>query len=240
MKKITLLVASLLLMSNVNIASEKNVFTGNEEGYHFITDYRDADPIVFKERGVEFFIFLDGQFDFNTQPIVTPTRNRTESMNGTHGAPGVRTVTVSNTYYGPVRGVKVEHDYQGRVRRVGNVFINYDAYGRVKRVGSVYMKYNSFALKQVGGMKIFYNRRGQIMDIVGYVNSSSYGNHYDFDGHGFGNGNGQGHGNGNNNGYDNDSDDEDFYYYKKDGSKVKMDDDDVIEIKRDEKERKRK
>ncbi|WP_339888442.1 hypothetical protein [uncultured Flavobacterium sp.] len=238
MKKITLLVASLLLMSNVTIASEKNVFTGNDEGYRFITDYRDADPIVFKERGIEFFIFLDGQFDFNTQATTAPTRNRTENMNRTHGAPGVRTVSVANSYYGPVKGVKVEHDYQGRVRRVGNVFINYDAYGRVKRVGSVYMKYNSFALKQVGGMKIFYNRRGQIMDIVGYVNSSSYGNHYDFDGHGFGNGNG--HGNGNNNGYDNDSDDEDFYYYKKDGSKVKMDDDDVIEIKRDEKERKRK
>lgn len=237
MKKITLLVASLLLMSNVTIASEKNVFTGNEEGYRFITDYRDADPIVFKERGVEFFIFLDGQFDFNTQPIVTPTRSRTESMNGTYGAPGVRTVTVSNTYYGPARGgVIIQHDNQGRVRRVGNVFINYDAYGRVKRIGSVYMQYNSFALKQVGGMKIIYNRRGQITDIVGFVNSSSYGNHYDFDGHGFGNGNGHG----NNNGYDNDSDDEDFYYYKKDGSKVKMDDDDVIEIKRDEKERKRK
>lgn len=57
MRKITLLVASLLLISNVTIASEKNVFIGNEEGYRFITDYRDADPIVFKERGIEFFIF---------------------------------------------------------------------------------------------------------------------------------------------------------------------------------------
>jgi hypothetical protein len=237
MRKITLLVASLLLMSNITIASEKNVFGANDERYRFITDYRDADPIVFKERGIEFFIFLDGQFDFNTQPTTSGTRNRTENMNRTYGAPGVRTVTVSNTYYGPARGVRVEHDNQGRVRRVGNVFINYDAYGRVKRVGSVYMKYNSFALKQVGGMKIFYNRRGQIIDVTGFVNSSSYGNGYTFNGN-HGNGNGHGYGNGNNNGYDSNSD-EDFYYYKKDGSKVKMDDDDVIEIKRDEKERKK-
>ena len=233
MKKITLLVASLLLISNGTFASEKNVFTGNEEGYRFITDYRDADPIVFKERGIEFFIFLDGQFDFNTQPLVTPTRNRTESMNGTHGAPGVRTVTVSNTYYGPARGgVIIQHDNQGRVRRVGNVFINYDAYGRVKRIGSVYMKYNSFALKQVGNMKIIYNRRGQIIDIVGFVNYSNQNNGYTFGG------NGNGHGNGNNNGYDTNSDD-DFYYYKKDGSKVKMDEADVQEIKKEEIERKR-
>jgi hypothetical protein len=235
MKKITLLVASLLLMSNVTIASEKKVFSAKEEGYRIITDYRDAEPIVFKERGVEFFIFLDGQFDFNTQPTTSRTRNRTEKMNRTYGAPGVRTVTVSNAYYGPARGVIIEHDNQGRVRRVGNVFINYDAYGRVKRVGSVYMKYNSFALKQVGGMQILYNRRGQIIDIIGFINYYNQGNNYDFDGNGHENG----HGNGNNNGYNDDTNEDDYYYYKKDGSKVKMDDSDVIEIKRDEKERKK-
>lgn len=229
MKKITLLVTSLLLMSNATIASDKNVFGANEEGYRFITDYRDAEPIVFIERGIEFFIFLDGQFDFNTQPKTTRIRNRTVNTNRTYGAPGIRTVTVSNTYYGSTRGVIIEHDHQGRVRRVGNVFINYDAYGRVKRVGSVYMKYNSFALKQVGGMKIFYNRRGQIVDVTGFVNPSSYGNGYTFNGS---------QGNGNNNGYDSNFDD-DFYYYRKDGSKVKMDDSDIIEIKRDEKNRKK-
>lgn len=232
MKKITLLVASLLLISNVTIASEKNVFTGNEEGYHFNTNYRDADPIVFKERGIEFFIFLDGQFDFNTQPTTASPRYRTENLNRTHGAPDVRTVTISNSYYGSAAGVRIEHDRQGRVRRVGNVFINYDAYGRVKRVGTVYMQYNSFALKQIGGMKIFYNRRGQIIDITGHVNSSNIGNNYVI------NGNNHGNNYGYNDGY-NTTSDEDFYYYKKDGSKVKMNDTDIIEIKRDEKERKK-
>jgi hypothetical protein len=66
-------------------------------------------------------------------------------------------------------GVKVEHDDFGRVRRVGNVFINYDANDRIKRVGSVYMAYNRFALEQVGDYR-FYNPRGQIVDIVGSVN----------------------------------------------------------------------
>lgn len=225
MKKITLLVASLLLMSNGTIASEKNVFDATDEGYRFITDYRDADPIVFQERGIEFFIFLDGQFDFNTQATISGPRYRAENMNRTFGAPGVRTVNVSNTYYGPARGVRVEHDNQGRVRRVGNVFINYDVFGRVKRIGSVYMKYNSFALKQVGNMRIIYNRRGQIIDVVGFVNFYNQGNNYNFGGNG----------NGNTTNFDLD---EDFYYYRKDGSKVKMDQDDVIEIKREETERK--
>jgi hypothetical protein len=31
-------------------------------------DFRNAEPIVFMERGVEFFVFADGQFDFNTRP----------------------------------------------------------------------------------------------------------------------------------------------------------------------------
>jgi hypothetical protein len=31
----------------------------------------------------------------------------------------------------------VAHDDQGRVRQVGNVFINYDVNDRVKRIGSI-------------------------------------------------------------------------------------------------------
>jgi hypothetical protein len=34
-------------------------------------DFRNAEPIVFMERGVEFFVFADGQFDFNTDHLVT-------------------------------------------------------------------------------------------------------------------------------------------------------------------------
>ncbi len=234
MRKITLLVASLLLMSNATLAEEKKVFSANDEGYRNLADYRNAEPIIFKERGIEFLIFMDGQFDFNTNPSGFGSRTRTENVNRNFGAPGVRTVTVSSSYYGPAAGVRVEHDALGRVRRVGNVFVNYDAFGRVKRIGSVYMKYNSFALKQVGGMKIFYNRRGQIIDVSGFVNSSSYGNGYNFNGNGY-----NFNGNGNNYGYDSNAD-EDFYYYRKDGSKVKMDNTDIIEIKREEKERKNK
>jgi hypothetical protein len=52
-------------------------------------------------------------------------------------------------------GVKVEHDNFGRVRRVGNVFINYDANDRIKRIGLSTWLYNRFALEQVGDYRLF-------------------------------------------------------------------------------------
>ena len=146
-------------------------------------DFRNADPIVFVERGVEFYIFPDGQFDFNTSPsngeMYYKSGRRTSAVNKTYG----RNANVHNRNY----GVKVEHDNRGRVRRVGNVMINYDANDRVKRVGSVYMTYNRYALDRVGDLQIIYNRRGQIVDIVGAVkggrayqysqNNNDYNNH---------------------------------------------------------------
>ncbi len=80
-------------------------------------------------------------------------------------------------------GVRVSHDNLGRVRQVGNVFINYDAFDRVKRIGSVYMSYNRYALERVGGLEIIYNRRGQIVDLIGSVKGgrSVYGSKGDYD-----------------------------------------------------------
>ncbi|WP_310377753.1 hypothetical protein [Flavobacterium sp.] len=201
MKKITLLVASIFLIgSGVANATERN---SNKSP----VDFRNADPIVFSERGVEFYVFADGQFDFNTTPstgdMYYKQGRRTSAVNKTYGTPAV----IRNGNY----GVKIEHDYAGRVRRIGNVFINYDANDRIKRVGSVYMTYNRFALTQVGGLQIIYNRRGQIVDIFGSVKGGrnyQYYQHY-------------------NSGYDNDDDNDqnsgnqDDIYYRTNGSKGK-------------------
>jgi hypothetical protein len=205
MKKITLLVASIFLIgSGVASATEKN------DGRSAV-DFRNADPIVFTERGVEFFIFPDGQFDFNTRPSngdMYYKSGRRNGPNATYGSPA----NFQNRNY----GVKVEHDYKGRVRRVGNVMINYDANDRIKRVGSVYMTYNRFALTQVGGLQIIYNRRGQIVDIFGTVKGGrdyQYSqNNNDENDHDYGN---------------NQNSNEDYNYYKTKGSKAKNEDDKV-------------
>jgi hypothetical protein len=203
MKKITLLVASIFLIgSGVANATERNITKSP-------VDFRNADPIVFSERGVEFYVFADGQFDFNTTPsngdMYYKQGRRTSAVNKTYGTPA----SIRNGNY----GVKIEHDYEGRVRRIGNVFINYDANDRIKRVGSVYMTYNRFALTQVGGLQIIYNRRGQIVDIFGSVKGGRGYQYYQ----------------NNNNGYDNDYDydndqnsgNQDDIYYRSNGSKGK-------------------
>ena len=227
MKKITLLVvASILLVGNMALASENPVFSDNTNRRGYYIDYRDAEPIIFRERGIEFMLFPNGEFDFNTRPS-----GPRYHVNGTNGAPGTR------GYYGPSeRGIRVEHDNFGRIRRVGNVYINYDAFGRVKRIGTIYMSYNSFAVTKVGNMRIVYDRRGRIVDVYGFINHANGGYNYNPGTHYSG---GNGH-------YDDDDDygddynDDDYYYYRKDGSKAKMSDDDVKEIKRETLEVKRK
>ncbi|MFV8342886.1 hypothetical protein [Flavobacterium sp. XS2P39] len=204
MKKITLLVASIFLFGGgVANAAEKTSLTQERR---LPADFRNAEPIVFTERGIEFFVFPDGQLDFNTRPSNGDYKynksNKRGPYNKTYGA---QTNTRNRNY-----GVKVEHDNMGRVRRVGNVSINYDSNDRIKRVGTVYMTYNRYALERVGGLEIIYNRRGQIVDIIGSVkggradqysqNGNDY-NDYEYA----------------NNQNSNDNDD---YYYRTSGQKV--------------------
>jgi hypothetical protein len=218
-KKITLLVvASILLVGSMAYASENQVFSDNTNRRGFYIDYRDAEPIIFKERGIEFMLFPNGEFDFNTRPI----RSRT---NGTTGAP-------RGVYYRTSeRGIRIEHDNFGRVRRVGNVYINYDVFGRVKRIGTIYMSYNSFAVTRIGNMRIIYDRRGRIVNVFGFINYANNGYVYNPRGnHNYGGNGGYGYGDDYEDDYGNDND---YYYYRKDGSKAKMTEEDVNEIKRE-------
>jgi hypothetical protein len=201
-------------------ASEKRVF--DDVGRRFRpVDYRHAEPIVFVERGIEFYVFPNGEFDFNTVRTATPNRPRGNSFNSTFGAPNVHSYNSHRN-----NGVRIEHDHFGRVRKIGNVFINYDAFGRIKRAGSVYMRYNSFALTQVGNLRIVYNRRGQIISVYGTVNGFNHG--YVYNPGGFG-----GNTYYNTNGFNNDDFEGDFYYYRTDGTKAKMAEEDVKEIERE-------
>lgn len=175
--------------------------------------YNFTQPVSFIERGVEFLIFPDGSFDFNTEVFTTyPSNNdyyykrSRRQTNQTYGAPANQLYTGS--------GVIITHDRLGRVRRIGNVFINYDRQGRIKRVGTVYMTYRRGQLKQVGGLQILYNRYGAVVGTRGFVNHNNIGNGiYDLD-------------------YqypytyeDNWNDDwnnDDFYYYRKNGKVSKQ------------------
>jgi hypothetical protein len=222
MKKQLLFIAAMLIGLTSATATTAGYAVSNGEDLNNV-QYRFAEPIMFIERGVEFLIFPDGSFDFNTE-IVNHTSNvyyrsntRRTSVNTTYGAPG----TVNRVYYSNPRptGVIITHDANGKVRRIGNVFINYDREGRIKRAGSVYMSYQrgNGLLRQVGGLRVNYNHWGEIVHIAGYVN------HYNT---GFNSGQ-----SGNNFFGFNDVDDYDdsYYYYRKNG-----------EIKKTKKNEKRK
>ncbi len=205
MKKITLLVASIFLLGGgAANAAAKIAFSAETKSP---VDFRNPEPIVFIERGIEFFIFPDGQLDFNTRPSKGGEQyyktNSRGDVNRTYGAPKFH----KNKNY----GVKVAHDNMGRVRQVGNVFINYDSNDRVKRVGSFYMTYNRYVLEQVGGLQIMYNRRGQIVDTVGNVNGGK-GFHYN-----------QNNYQNNDYAYDhNQNDNDDKYYYRSSNQNEKV------------------
>ena len=222
MKKIVLLFTGMLMSLTTVTASE--IKTDNPKGKHLdITKrYRYAQPIMFVERGIEFMVFPDGSFDFNTNYEGSfnnapnyRKRAKRRSVNRTYGAPRHQALQ---------RGVHIAHDNYGNIRRIGNVYLNYDRYGKIKRVGSVYMGYNrgNQKLTQVGGLRVNYNHWGKIVRTHGQVKpyrsacnicgaTSCNVNHAHGDTH-----------------HDNDwnddvyNNDDDFYYYKQNGKTKKQ------------------
>ncbi|QTD37705.1 hypothetical protein JL193_16850 [Polaribacter batillariae] len=133
-KGILILLAMFMMVSTVEAEN------GNLLPNSYRVNYSYDNSVNFTERGIEFFVFLNGEFDFNT--------HYNESYYDYNG----RRFSTN--------GVRIDRDYRGRVRRVGNVFINYDIYGNVTRIGSVFLRYYRGNLTNVGNLKVVYNRRG--------------------------------------------------------------------------------
>ncbi|MDP5092093.1 MAG: hypothetical protein NWQ17_02205 [Polaribacter sp.] len=124
MKKNILILVGILGMFATNIAKAE---AKNSRNFEINFNYNDA--VNFFERGIEFFVFTNGDFDFDT----------------------------SNSYQ---RGIRIDRDFRGRIRSVGNVFINYDRFGNVTRIGSVFINYHRGQLVSVGDLRVFYDRYG--------------------------------------------------------------------------------
>lgn len=174
--------------------------------------YRNSQPVHFTEMGVDFYIFPNGEFDFNTGVIVRSGRR--SSVSAIYTSPNVRISYKGPSYYSTVnRGVRIEHDNYGRIRRIGRIFVNYDRSGRVRQIGTVRIDYHrgNGRLAQVGGLKVKYNGNGRLIYSSGIVNHNSRDywddENYRDDRYYYA---------------DNDYDREDYqYYYYKDGSKLK-------------------
>jgi len=125
-KGILILMGMFFLVSTTKAENNKEIL--NNFGFN----YSYENTVNFVERDIEFFIFTNGEFDFNTHYY--DNRNQ--------------------------RGIYIARDYRGRIERIGNSFINYDRYGNVTRIGNVFMKYYRGQLTDVGNLKIRYDHWG--------------------------------------------------------------------------------
>ena len=132
MKKGVLILLGMFMMVSTVEAKESEKIPNRIR-----VDYSYNNAVNFIERGIEFHIFTNGDFDFDTQ--------------------------FNNSYYNnryDNNAVRINRDYKGRIRSVGNVYINYDYRGNVTRIGNTFMKYYRGRLTNVGDLRISYNRNG--------------------------------------------------------------------------------
>lgn len=133
-KGVLILLGMFMMVSTVEAKNGEKIVDGNEVNY----TYNNA--VNFIERGIEFYIFTNGDFDFNTH--------------------------YSDFYYDSNgrrfrnSGIRIDRDYRGRINRVGSVFINYDFRGNVTRIGSVFINYYRNRLTNVGNLTVQYDRWG--------------------------------------------------------------------------------
>ncbi len=164
MKKIALLITALLLVGTTVTAHQKE----NKKGIvkdGFTLRYRYAQPVHFVERGVEFFIYPNGEIAFNTQAFV---RNRYPNRRNPFYDKSTR------RWYNKSRNIPVFYNRFGEVVRVGNVAIAYNKFGQVRRVGNVWVSYDRRGLvHKVGGLFVRYSHKGKLIKRHGYVNRNS-------------------------------------------------------------------
>ncbi|PQJ72323.1 hypothetical protein [Polaribacter butkevichii] len=136
MKKGLLIVLGMFLMTSTIEATNSK-----ESATNIRYNYAYENAVNFEERGIEFFIFTNGEFDFNTQ-----------FNDSYYDYNGNRIRRESN--------IRIYRDYRGRIERIGNSSVNYDHYGNVTRIGNVFMRYHRGRLTEVGHLKIRYDAWG--------------------------------------------------------------------------------
>jgi len=138
MKKFILLSVLLLLQTGMFASNNRRPVWHNYN-----------EPVEINVRGVKFYVFANGIFDFNTHPNNT---YRSKRFHNRHSYPSVE------------YGVRIERNRYGDIRRVGNVFINYNRHRQVSRIGNIFISYNhSGFFKKIGRMRIRHEAGGYLI-----------------------------------------------------------------------------
>lgn len=211
--RILILLGVLMMVTTVKASISKKQSSKWDYNFH------DAEPISFNERGIKFYIFPDGEMDFDIHANDYGTTTE-------YYYRGPENKSRRNSRYN--RGTKVVKDYRGRIIRVGNVFINYNYKGQIRRVGSVSIGYRRSLMTRVGGLRLLYDRFGNIRyrgQVKHRYSNSYYQNYYsnyfynnyeysyndDFFNH-----------NNFSNNYEQFNEDENYYYYRSKGTTSKI------------------
>ncbi|WP_298540697.1 hypothetical protein [uncultured Aquimarina sp.] len=165
MKKMILFIAAMLLVGTAAQAADQKM---SDQLDRVTKRYRYAQPIVFVEGGVTFFVYPNGEIDFKT-----PRRrnyNHLDWNSRNYNSPGHSRSSRYNNRF------TVRHDYYGRLKRVGLTTIGYNRFDQVRRIGSVLMRYNRRGkLAQIGGLRVYYGKRGRIRHIEGNIHYTGCG-----------------------------------------------------------------
>ena len=155
MKKLILLIIGLGFLVPTISASTNN-FTN--DGY-----YDEYSPVEFEENGILFFVFPDGEFEFE---ILQP-RHIDLSFRFRNG----------EVRLGKNLPVRIEQDRYGNILRIVNVFIDYNRFGKVSRIGSVAIYYDHGMICRMGYLNIVYHSMNRIQ-YIGYINDNH--RHYSY------------------------------------------------------------
>lgn len=161
MKNVSLLFMSLLfLFSFTSYAQESDEISNDTIDSTVERTYKDNEPYIFVERGVEFAVFPNGEFDFayvglnyEQNPYKKP--NRPFSYNGGYNY-----------------DMFLQFDVFGAVIQIETVPVHYDNYGRIIKAGSVDISYSEDAVAQIGNMHVQYQKGIANHISKGYINLS--------------------------------------------------------------------
>lgn len=163
MKKSILSVGIFLIgiSTQANVTTESKVYNPWDN----YDRYLSTQSVTFYERGILFEVFLDGSFSYalpngtyyNRRGQVTRRRGR-------------RALPVHNRSPRRAHNLPLHLDRLGVLHGIGITNILYKPNGKVKHIGSVRMRYRQGRLISVGGMDVFYGRRGRVSHTLGHIN----------------------------------------------------------------------
>ena len=159
MKK--LLVLAVLFLGG--ITAQANTVTDLDHNQQKGIRYNQSQPVTFVQRGIQFFVYTNGEFDFKLPRAHFYGRRGNSNYNAPGTTYGVRYPYRSNRL--------VRYDHWGNVKQIGRNHIYYNRRGKVNRIGSINLRYRNGRLHSVGNMFVNYDRWGRIIGLDGYISN---------------------------------------------------------------------